>query len=62
MSCVKNCDFCTAGNRGDSWNTFYFLIFYILCVLAKLNIRAQLGSNIFGLQSELNNFHAIYAK
>jgi hypothetical protein len=47
------------GERGDSWHTFYFLIFHIFSVFANLNIRAQLGSDILGLQSELYNFHAI---
>jgi hypothetical protein len=35
------------------------LIFHIFSVLANLNIRAQVGSDTLGLQSELYNFHPI---
>ena len=41
------------GERGDSWHTCHFLIFHIFSVVAKSNIRAQLGSSILGLQTEL---------
>ena len=46
--------------EGASWHNVYFLVFHIFSVLANLNIRAQLGKDALGLQSELYNFHAIY--
>jgi hypothetical protein len=50
----------TLVEKGDSGHTFHFLIFYIFSVLAKTNIRAQLGSSILGLQSELYIFRPVY--
>jgi len=49
-----------AGESRASWHSFYFFIFHIFSLFANLNLRAQLGSDILELQSELYNFHAIF--
>jgi hypothetical protein len=50
--------YCNVGERGDSWHIFHVIIFHFFCVV-KLNVRARMASNTFGLQPDLHTFHAV---
>jgi len=55
-------DHWNVGESEDSWHTFHEIIFYIFCVLIKLNVTARVGVNILGLQSDLHKHNTIKRK